>query len=98
MPEHSNKAAKEAHLLDCGSKRLATPLSRGKALSGATRKTSNRLAGALRLAAFGLEMAKYRLGEYCRRMKGRLGKAEGITATAHKLVRAIHAMIASGRG
>jgi hypothetical protein len=26
-------------------------------------------------------------------MKGRLGKAEGITATAHKLARIIHAMI-----
>ena len=37
------------------------------------------------------------MGEYCRRMKGRLGKAEGITATAHKLARVIYAMIANGR-
>jgi hypothetical protein len=37
------------------------------------------------------------MGEYCRRMKGKLGKAEGITATAHKLARVIHAMIANGR-
>ncbi len=30
-------------------------------------------------------------------MKGRLAKAEGITAIAHKLARVIDAMIASGR-
>jgi hypothetical protein len=76
----------------------ATPLSQGGVLGSATRKTSNRLAVALRLATFGLEWAKCRLGEFCRRMKGRLGKAERITATAHQLARVIHAMIASGRG
>ncbi len=50
-------------------------ISGGRVLGSATRKTSNRLAAALRLAAFGLERAKCRLGEYCRRMKGRLGRA-----------------------
>ncbi len=75
----------------------ATPLSWGKVPRCATRKTSNRPAAALLLAAFGLERSKCRLGEFCRRMKGRLGKAEGITATAHKLARVIYAMIASGR-
>ena len=39
---------------------------------------------------------KTKLGEYCRRMKGRLGKAEGITATAHKLARILYTLIASG--
>ena len=34
--------------------------------------------------------------KYCRRMKGRLGKAEGITATAHKLARILYTLIASG--
>jgi transposase len=72
-------------------------ISGGKVLRSGTRKTRNRLAEALRLAAFGLEKAKCRMGEYCRRMKGRLGKAEGITATAHKLARVTYAMIASGR-
>jgi hypothetical protein len=55
------------------------------------------MAAALRLAAFGLERVKCRLGEFCRRMKGRLGKAEGITATAHKLARVIYVMIANSR-
>ena len=72
-------------------------ISGGKVLRSGTRKTRNRLAEALRLAAFGLERAKCRMGEYCRRMKGRLGKAEGITATAHKLARVVYAMIANGR-
>lgn len=33
------------------------------------------------------------MGDYCRRMKGRLGKTEGHTAVAHKLARIIFAMI-----
>ena len=37
------------------------------------------------------------MGQYCRRLKGRLGKAEGITATAHKLARIIYSMIRSGQ-
>lgn len=73
-------------------------ISGGKVLRSSTRKTRNRLAEAFRLAAFGLEKSKGRMGEYCRRMKGRLGKAEGITATAHKIARVTYAMIASGRG
>ena len=72
-------------------------VSGGRVLGSATRKTTNRVAAALRLAAFGLERAKCRLGEFCRRMKGRLGQAEGITATAPQLAPVIHAMIASGR-
>ncbi len=35
------------------------------------------------------------LGAYVRRMKGRLGKAEGITAGAHKLARILYAMLAT---
>ncbi len=62
-----------------------------------TRKSNNRIAAALRLAAYGLDNAKCQMGQYCRRMKGRLGKAEGITATAHKLARIIYSMIRSGR-
>ncbi len=57
----------------------------------------NRLAEAFRLAAFGLGRSKSKMGEYCRRMKGRLGKAQGITATAHKLARIIHSLIANSR-
>ncbi len=35
------------------------------------------------------------MGESTRRMKGRLGKAEGITAGAHKLARIVYALIAT---
>lgn len=68
----------------------------GKVLSSKTRKIKNRMTEALRLAAFGLEKSKSKMGEYCRRMKGRLGKASGLTATAHKIARIIYSLIASG--
>jgi len=68
-------------------------ISGGRILSSKTRKVNHRVARALRLAAYGLGNAKSELGIYCRRMKARLGKAEGITATAHKLARIIYAMI-----
>lgn len=67
----------------------------GKVFASKTRKSSNRLAAALRMAVQGLSHSKSSLGEYCRAMKGRLGKAEGVTATAHKLARIIYAMIAN---
>ena len=37
------------------------------------------------------------MGDYGRRFKGRLGKAEGIVAGAHKLARINLAMIVSGQ-
>ena len=72
-------------------------ISGGRVLSCRTRKSDNRISAALRLAAYGLQNAKCQMGQYCRRMKGRLGKAEGITATAHKLARILYSMIRSGR-
>lgn len=72
-------------------------ISGGRVLNCRTRKSNNRVATALRLGAFGLNNAKCQMGQYCRRMKGRLGKAEGITATAHKLARIIYSMIRHGR-
>jgi transposase len=72
-------------------------ISGGKLLSSKTRKIKNNMREALRLAAFGLEKSQSKMGEYCRRMKGRLGKASGITATAHKIARIIYSMIASGQ-
>jgi transposase len=72
-------------------------ISGGKVLKAKTRKVKSRVAGALRLAAQALGHSKSALGEYCRRMKGRLGKAEGITATAHKLARILYAMITTRR-
>lgn len=64
---------------------------------GKTRKGGNKLSRALCLAAMSLGHSKSWLGDYSRKMKARLGKAEGITATAHKLARIIYSMIAGGK-
>jgi transposase len=68
-------------------------VSGGKVLKAKTRKVPSRVAAALRLAAQGMRNTETMLGEYSRRMKARLGKAEGITATAHKLARILYGMI-----
>ncbi|HEX2749873.1 MAG TPA: transposase [Verrucomicrobiales bacterium] len=68
-------------------------ISGGKLLKARTRKVPCRLAGALRLGAFGLNQSRNGMGDYHRRMKARLGKAEGTVATAHKLARILYAMI-----
>ncbi len=70
-------------------------ISGGKILGSKTRQSANRVAACLRMAAQALTRAKSALGEYCRRMKARLGKAEGTTAVAHKLARIIYAMLKS---
>jgi transposase len=67
----------------------------GKILTAKTRSVQCRLATAFRLAAFGLQQSDTAMGHYLRKMKGRLGKAEGITATAHKLARVVFGMIES---
>jgi transposase len=67
----------------------------GRIIQAKTRKVANRVAKALRLAVLGINHSKGELGHYLRRMKARLGKAEGITAAAHKLARIIYAMIRS---
>jgi transposase len=72
-------------------------ISGGRLLKAKTRKVKSRLAGTLRLGAFGLQKSQSAMGGYLRRMKSRLGKAEGTTATAHKLARIIHGMIKSGK-
>ena len=70
-------------------------ISGGKILKAKTRKVATPLAHALRLAVFGLQQSDTRLGDYFRRMKARLGKAEGLVAAAHKLIRILYAMIHS---
>jgi len=72
-------------------------VSGGKVLKAKTRRVASRMAAALRLAAQGVRQSQSMLGEYCRRMKARLGKAEGITATAHKLARILWAVITTRR-
>lgn len=71
-------------------------ISGGKVLSSRTRRVINRVSDALRMSASTLERSQSALGGYCRRMKARLGAAEGITATAHKLARIIYRLIKHG--
>ncbi len=72
-------------------------VSGGRILKAGTRKVADRIATLLRLAANSLGRAKGRMGDLVRRFKGRLGKAEGIVAGAHKLARIIWAMVVSGQ-
>lgn len=71
-------------------------ISGGKVLSSHTRRVINRASDALRMAAVTLERSQSALGAFYRRMKGRIGAAEAITATAHKLARIIYRLIKHG--
>jgi transposase len=68
----------------------------GKVKSSHTRAGPNRAATALRLAAGSLHRSRSALGAFLRRMKSRLGKAAGITATAHKLARLLYWSLSKG--
>jgi transposase len=67
--------------------------SAGQCLSTRTRPSANRVAHALRMAAQGCHHAKHALGDYYRRMRGKLGPAAGLVATAHKLARILYAVL-----
>jgi transposase len=71
-------------------------ISGGKVLSSKTRRVVNRATDALRIAASSLERSQSALGGFYRRMKAKLGAAEGVTATAHKLARIIYRLIKYG--
>ena len=68
-------------------------VSGGKRLSGKTKKTSNVVKHALRLAAVTLERSATSLGSFFRRIKARIGAPKAITATAHKLAVIIYNML-----
>jgi Transposase IS116/IS110/IS902 family len=68
----------------------------GKVLSRRVRPGMNRAARALRLAAWSLQHSKSALGAYCRKLKGRLGAAQGIVAVAHKLARLVYTLLTRG--
>jgi len=60
-------------------------ISGGKVLSSRTRKTTNRIAAHLRLAAVTVGRTSTALGAFYRRLAARVGKAKAVTATARKL-------------
>jgi transposase len=60
-------------------------ISGGRLLSSQTRKTSNRAAALLRIAAVNVGRTQTALGAFYRRLAARIGKAKAVTATARKL-------------
>jgi transposase len=73
-----------------------TKISGGKVLSGATQRTANRAAQALRMAAANLRTSQSALGAYYRRLCARMDKPRAITACAHKLARLIYTLVTKG--
>ena len=70
-------------------------ISGGKVLFVGTRKVKCRAALALRMAAQSLHHNKSALGDFYRRMRGKLGAPKAITAAAHKLARIIFHLIST---
>ncbi len=68
-------------------------VSGGRVLRRGTKKTNNRAAHALRVAAQSLTRSHSALGGFYRRMKAKHGAPKAITATAHKLARIIYHML-----
>ena len=60
-------------------------ISGGKVLSSKTRRTGNRAATLLQLAAVTVGRTDTALGAFFRRLSGRIGKAKAVTATARKI-------------
>jgi len=65
-------------------------------LSSKTRRTSNRAASLLRLAAVSVGRTDTALGAFYRRLSARVGKAKAITATAHKIAVLFYNMLRHG--
>jgi len=68
-------------------------VSGGRTLWRGMRKCKNRAAAIFRMAAYSLHRSLTPLGDYLRRMKGRLGPAGAITATARKIAVIVYAMV-----
>ena len=63
----------------------ANKISGGRVLSSKTRRSSNRAAALLRIAAVNVGRMQTALGAFYRRLAARVGKAKAVTATARKL-------------
>lgn len=73
-----------------------THKSGGKVLSSKTKRTNNRAAKAFRIAAASLSRSQTGLGAFYRRISGRAGKPQAITATARKLAVIYYSMLKHG--
>jgi transposase len=72
-------------------------ISGGRLLSSRTRKTSNRAATLLRLAAVNVGRTQTALGAFYRRLAARIGKLKAVTATARKLAVLFYNSLRFGR-
>jgi len=68
-------------------------LSGGKVLQSRPMKNRNRATQAFRLAAQSVIRSHGALGAFSRRLKGRLGPAQALVATAHKIARTVYHML-----
>lgn len=73
-----------------------TKISGGKLLSSKTKRSSNRATAAFRMAASTLSRNKTALGAFYRRIRARIGPAQAVTATAHKIARIYYSMLKHG--
>jgi transposase len=73
-----------------------TKISGGKVLAARTRRSTNRVRQALKLAAMSLSRNSSALGAFYRRMCSRMDKPRANTAVAHKLARMIYFMLTRG--
>jgi transposase len=70
-----------------------TKISGGKVLSSKTMKKKNHGGLCLRMAAMAVSKNKTPLGQYYRRMRGKLGGKGAVVATANKMARIIYTML-----
>ena len=68
-------------------------ISGGKVLKSRTMHNRNRAAQAFRMAAQSVLRADCAFGTFGRRLKGRLGPAQALVATAHKIARTVYHML-----
>ena len=73
-----------------------TKISGGKVLSARTRRSTNRVRQALKMAAICLSRNGSALGTFYRRLCARMDKPSANTATAHKLARMVYFMLTRG--
>jgi len=73
-----------------------TKITRGKVMSGKTKRCANHAAQALKLAAATLRPSQSALGAYYRRMCSRMDKSKAVAGAAHKLARLIYTMLTKG--
>jgi transposase len=73
-------------------------ISGGKLLSSKTRRSNNRAATLLRIAAVNVGRTSTALGAFYRRLAARVGKAKAVTATARKLAVLFYRIVKHGLG